>query len=116
MQRFRFVSFAAGTGLALLLAIEASAAADEPVRIDVTIKDHRFMPAEIHVPAGKAAVINLKNEDETAEEFDSDALGVEKVIAGGRSGIVRLRPLAAGRYAFMGEYHAETAQGVVIVE
>ncbi len=115
MQRFRFVSFAAGTGLALLLAIDA-AYADEAAAIDVTIKDHRFSPAEIRVPAGKAAAINLHNEDATAEEFDSDALGVEKVVAGGRSGIVRLRPLAAGRYAFMGEYHADTAQGVVIAE
>jgi len=115
MQRFRFVSFAAGTGLALLLAIDA-AYADEPAAIDVTIKDHRFSPAEIRVPAGKPAVINLRNEDATAEEFDSDALGVEKVIAGGRSGTVRLRPLAAGRYAFIGEYHSDTAQGVVIAE
>jgi plastocyanin len=115
MQRFRFVSFAAGTGLALLLAMDA-AAAEDAVQIEVTLKDHRFSPAEIRVPAGKPAVINLHNQDPTAEEFDSTALGVEKVVAGGRSGIVRLRPLEAGRYAFTGEYHAETAQGVVIVE
>lgn len=115
MQRFRFVSFAAGTGLALLLALDA-AAADDAVQIDVTIKDHRFSPAEISVPARTPAIIHLHNQDATAEEFDSDALGIEKVIPGGRSGIVRLRPLDAGRYAFMGEYHPETAQGVVIAE
>lgn len=115
MQRFRFASFAAGTGLALLLAIEA-AHAQEPIQIDVTIKDHRFSPAEIRVPAGKRAVINLHNADPTAEEFDSTALDIEKVIAGGRRGTVRLRPLDPGRYPFMGEYHADTAQGVVIVE
>ncbi|MBK5197508.1 MAG: cupredoxin domain-containing protein [Methyloceanibacter sp.] len=84
--------------------------------IDVTIKDHRFTPAEIHVPAGKAAVLNIKNEDATAEEFDSSALKVEKVIAGGKQGTVRLRPLDPGRYPFMGEYHEDTAQGVVIAE
>ena len=84
--------------------------------IDVTIKDHRFKPAEIHVPAGKAAVLNIKNEDATAEEFDSSALKVEKVIAGGKQGTVRLRPLDPGRYPFMGEYHEDTAQGVVIAE
>jgi len=116
MQRFRYVSFAAGTGLALLLAMEAALAEDAALRIEVTIRDHRFSPAEIRVPAGKQAVINLRNEDQTAEEFDSTALGIEKIVAGRRSATVKLRPLAAGRYPFMGEYHAETAQGVVIVE
>jgi hypothetical protein len=41
---------------------------------------------------------------------------VEKVVGGGDQGIVRLRPLAPGRYDFMGEYHSETAKGVVIAE
>jgi len=115
MQRFRFVSFAAGTGLALLLALDA-AHADDSSPIEVTLKDHRFSPAEIRIPAGKSTVLNLHNEDATAEEFDSDALAIEKVIAGGRSGLIRIRPLAKGHYPFAGEYHADTAQGVVIVE
>jgi hypothetical protein len=84
--------------------------------IDVTIKDHRFTPSEIHVPAGKPAVLNIKNEDATAEEFDSSALKIEKVIGGGNEGTVRLRPLDPGRYPFMGEYHSDTARGVVIAE
>jgi plastocyanin len=84
--------------------------------ITVTIKDHKFTPAEIHVPAGKPAVLTIKNEDGSVEEFDSSALKVEKVIAGGGEGSVRLRPLDPGRYPFMGEYHADTAQGVVIAE
>jgi hypothetical protein len=29
---------------------------------------------------------------------------------------VRLRPLAPGRYPFAGEYHSDTAQGVMIAE
>ncbi|MGA7373007.1 MAG: hypothetical protein WBW37_10370 [Methyloceanibacter sp.] len=29
---------------------------------------------------------------------------------------MRLRPLDPGRYPFMGEYHSDTAQGVVIAE
>ena len=84
--------------------------------IDVTIKDHSFTPSEIHVPAGKPAVLNIKNEDATAEEFDSSALKIEKVIGGGNEGTVRLRPLDPGRYPFIGEYHSDTAQGVVIAE
>ncbi len=52
----------------------------------------------------------------TAEEFDSTALKVEKVVAGNSSGNVRIRALAPGRYPFMGEYHSATAQGVVVAK
>jgi hypothetical protein len=94
----------------------ARAAAEEPAQIQVKLKDHRFDPAEIHVPTGKPTVLVVTNEDPTAEEFDSTALKVEKVIVGGHYGTIRLRPLGPGRYPFMGEYHADTAQGVVIAE
>ena len=93
-----------------------ASSAEAQTAIDVTIKNHRFTPSEIHVPAGKPAVLNIKNEDATAEEFDSSALKIEKVIGGGGQGTVRLRPLDPGRYPFMGEYHTDIAQGVVIAE
>lgn len=84
--------------------------------IPVTLKDHRFTPAEIHVRANEPALITLSNQDTSAEEFDSAALKVEKVVPGRETGNVRIRPLAPGRYPFMGEYHADTARGVVIAE
>jgi heme/copper-type cytochrome/quinol oxidase subunit 2 len=92
------------------------AIADDLTNIDVTIKDHRFSPSEIHVPSGRPSRLTIKNEDSTPEEFDSSALKVEKVIVGGGSATVRLRPLRPGQYPFMGEYHADTARGVVISE
>lgn len=92
------------------------AVADEPPTIAVTLKDHRFSPAEIHVPTGKPVILKVTNEDSTPEEFDSTALQVEKVIVGGAYGTIHLRPLGPGRYKFMGEYHSDTAQGVVISE
>jgi Cupredoxin-like domain len=105
--------------LPLLLAalvLGAPALADEPMNIHVTLKDHRFTPSEIHVPAGKPTVLTIKNEDATPEEFDSAALQIEKVITGGGTATVRLRPLGAGKFPFMGEYHSATAQGVVIAQ
>jgi hypothetical protein len=93
-----------------------TAIADDPARIDVTIKDHVFSPSEIHVPVGKPAMLVVKNEDGGPEEFDSTALKVEKVIVGGTYATIRLRPLGPGRYPFMGEFHPDTAQGVVISE
>ena len=84
--------------------------------IPLTLKDHRFTPTEIHVKANQPSLIILNNQDDAAEEFDSTSLKVEKVVPGHETGNVRLRPLAPGRYPFMGEYHSETAQGVVIAE
>jgi hypothetical protein len=82
--------------------------------IPVTLQNHKFHPNVIHVKANTPAVIALTNKDAQAEEFDSTALKIEKVVAGHSKGNVRLRALAPGKYPFMGEYHSATAQGVVI--
>jgi heme/copper-type cytochrome/quinol oxidase subunit 2 len=94
----------------------APAGAEDPLTIEVTLKNHQFSPAEIHVPTGKPVILRITNQDDTVEEFDSTALQVEKVIVGGHYATVRLRPLGPGRYPFMGEYHADTAKGVVVSE
>jgi hypothetical protein len=83
---------------------------------NLTIKNHRFEPAEIRVPAGKRVTVYITNEDATPEEFDSTSLKVEKVIAGKSKGLIRIGPLDPGRYEFIGEFNADTAKGVVIVE
>ncbi len=91
----------------------AAARADDYV---LTIKDHKFTPEEIKVPADTRVVITIVNDDATAEEFESNILKVEKVIAGKSKGTVRIGPLKPGRYPFVGEFHEATAKGVVIVE
>ena len=88
-------------------------AADDYV---LTIKDHKFTPAEIKVPANQRVAITVINDDATPEEFESPALKVEKVIPGKSKGVVRIGPLKPGRYPFIGEYHEATAKGVVIAE
>jgi hypothetical protein len=90
--------------------------ADDATTIHVTIKDHKFTPSEIHVPADKPSVLVVKNEDATPEEFESSELKIEKVIAGGKEATIRLRPLAKGSYPFEGEFHQDSAKGVVIAE
>ena len=84
--------------------------------IAVTLKDHKFSPSVIKVKANEPSMIILSNEDDTADEFDSTALKVEKVVPGHAKGNVRIRALAPGKYPFMGEYHATTAQGMVVAE
>lgn len=99
--------------IGLLVAGTATARADDYV---LTIKDHRFSPAEIKVPANQRVSITVVNEDATPEEFDSSALKVEKVVAGKSKGVVRIGPLEPGRYPFIGEYNEATAKGTVVVE
>jgi plastocyanin len=101
-----------------LIAVSVAALCAAPALADttLTLKDHKFTPAAIHVKANEPTTIVFVNNDETAEEFDSTALKIEKVVAGHGQGNIHLRALAPGKYPFMGEYHASTAQGVVIAE
>ncbi len=105
-----------GAGLLLFPAFAGLARADEPPQIKLNLKEHRFDPPELHVQAGKPVILFVTNEDDTAEEFDSTALKVEKIIAAGHYATIRLRPLGPGRYPFMGEFHPDTANGVVVAE
>ena len=102
------------TGMAAFLAMGAAPArADDYV---LTIKDHRFTPTEIKIPANKRVQITVVNDDATPEEFESKEMKVEKVIPGKSKGVVRVGPLKPGRYPFFGEFHEATAKGTLIAE
>jgi hypothetical protein len=83
---------------------------------NLVIRNHQFEPQELRVPAGKRVSIYVANEDATPEEFESATLKVEKIIPGKSKGLVRIGPLAPGRYEFIGEFNADTAKGVIIAE
>lgn len=102
---------AACLGLALLA--PAIARADE---FTLTIKDHKFTPAELKVAAGKRHTITVVNNDDTPEEFESHALKIEKVVPGKSKGVVRIGPLKAGKYSYVGEFHEDTAKGTIVAE
>ncbi len=101
--------------LALAIATAPVAAHAEDAVV-LVIKDHRFEPEELHVPAGKKVKLLVKNQDATSEEFDSGDLNREKVIPGNGEAAVYIGPLDKGRYSFFGEYNQDTAQGVVVAE
>jgi hypothetical protein len=98
--------------LIILLLPLAAYAADADYTL--TIKDHRFQPAELTIPQGKKVRLLVLNQDATPEEFDSHELNREKAIAGNGSAIIFIGPLAPGRYTFAGEFHATTAQGAIV--
>lgn len=82
----------------------------------LVIKDHKFEPAEIRVPAGKRVKLIVHNQDATPEEFESHSLNREKVIPGGAKVTIYIGPLKPGRYDYVGEYNDATAKGTVVAE
>ena len=83
--------------------------------VQVTLKDHKFTPAEVEAPAGKPLTVEVFNQDSTAAEFESKDLRVEKVTPAGGKATVRVRPLKPGRYRFFDDYH-ESAVGYLVVK
>ena len=80
------------------------------------IKDHRFQPSELSVPAGKKIRLVVENQDATPEEFESHPLNREKVIAGNSKATIYVGPLEPGRYPFFGEFNEATALGALIAK
>jgi plastocyanin len=82
----------------------------------LVIRDHRFEPSEVHVPAGQKIRLVVDNQDTTAEEFESHELNREKLISPRTKVIIFIGPLSPGRYPFFGEFHEKTARGAIIAE
>lgn len=95
---------------------QAPAGAASAVTLHISIKDHRFQPAELKVPANAPVTLIVRNLDATPEEFESNTLRVEKVVAGNSEITLNFRPLAPGRYRFYGDFNEATAQGAITAE
>jgi plastocyanin len=96
----------------LTLALVAGpAVAADPVRL--SIRDHRFQPDSITVPAGTRFPIEVTNRDATVEEFESGDLRVEKIVVPGATIRVFVGPLKPGTYKFFGDYHPSLARGTI---
>ena len=84
--------------------------------LTLTLKEHRFTPDTLTIPADTKVKITIVNNDAQSEEFESSKLGREKVIAGKTKGVVLVGPLKAGEYPFVGEFHEDTAKGKIVVQ
>jgi hypothetical protein len=94
------------TLLVLIVGCTSAQAAD-PIRL--TIRDHRFVPDQVTVPAGEKFKVEVMNQDETPEEPRPQ--GREDRNAG--TIFVTAGPLKPGQYRFIGEYHEDTANGAI---
>jgi Cupredoxin-like domain len=104
------------TAAALLALSSAPALAGDDIERTIVIKDHRFQPAEVTIPAQQKVKLLIENQDPTPEEFESHDLNREKVVPGNSAGIVWVGPLEPGEYHFVGEFNEDTAQGKLVVE
>jgi heme/copper-type cytochrome/quinol oxidase subunit 2 len=79
----------------------------------ITMKDGRFDPPELVVPADTAVQLQVTNADQAAIEFESFELHRERVIQPGQTITVYLPGLKAGRYPFFDDFH-KTAEGAIV--
>lgn len=107
--------FVAAALVAVSLGTAPTVLAAEP-EFSIVIKDHKFEPAEVRIPANTKVRLIVDNQDSTAEEFESKELKREKVIPPRSKGTVLVGPLKPGRYNFVGEFNEKTAKGVIIAE
>ncbi len=82
----------------------------------IELKNRTMVPNEIVVAPNTPFTIEVVNTDNTAEEFESNSLKIEKIIPPKRSAKFKVKPLAAGEYEIFGEFHMDTCQGKVIVK
>ncbi len=111
------VSRPAKAAVASLACLAAGLAGIAPARAGeiavLTFQQHRFVPDHIVVPAGQKFKIEVRNADDSADEFESVDLDREKLVAPGGKITVFLGPLDPGSYKFFGCFHRDTAQGVI---
>ncbi len=105
---------AAAAVLLALLALPPAARAEEAPTL--VFHNHRFEPARLEVPANIKFKLQVKNGDDSADEFESTTLNREKLVPPGQTVTVFLGPLDPGEYKFFGDFHPDTAQGVLVAK
>jgi len=110
-KRARMATVAAAC---VFLAGLPQARADDTFQVE--FRNHRFVPDRLTVPANQKFRLTVKNSDDTADEFESTAMNREKLVAPGQTVTVFLGPLDPGEYKFFGDFHHDTAQGVLIAK
>ena len=103
------------SALLVLAALCLPAGAQQTATVTISVKNHRFQPAQIQAPAKVPIELHVKNLDPTPMEFESVSLRVEKVVAGNSEGIIRLRPLDPGTYNFFDDFN-QAANGTLVVK
>lgn len=114
MRRHSMLRVGSFVAAILLLSLPSAFAADSG-KYELIVKNHKFHPATLTLPAGKRIKLTVKNQDPTPMEFESYELGREKVIVGNFTATIYLGPLEPGTYKFFDDFHRSTTKGVIKV-
>jgi Ni/Co efflux regulator RcnB len=106
-------TFVAALLLAAVLAAPM-AHAQQGATVSVAVKNHRFQPKQITARANAPISIRVKNNDPSRMEFESSNPSVEKVIAGNSEAVVKIGPLAPGRYEFFDDFNQQDTLVLVV--
>lgn len=82
----------------------------------ITVKDNKFSPQELVIPADQKVKITVKNLDSTPVEFESKDLKREKVVKANNEIVISVGPLKAGSYGYVDEFHEDTTKGTIVVK
>jgi uncharacterized cupredoxin-like copper-binding protein len=82
----------------------------------VSIRDGRFSPNRLEVPAGQRVRLELANEGPGPLEFENADMHVEKILAAGARSFVILPGLPPGEHSFVDEFNPITGELIVIAK
>ncbi len=100
--------------LLAMVALAAVATAQDLPVFQVVMKDGRFSPQRLEVPAGKRFKLVLRNEGRGPAEFENLSMHIENVLAPGVTSFVVLPALKLGEYRFVDEFRPDSG-GLTVV-
>jgi len=103
-------------GLIAMSLVAVAASAAEMPEYKLVIKDHKFQPTELTVPANTKFKVLVSNQDSTPSEFESNEFNREKIVLPNSEVTVFIGPLDKGQYKFFDDFHQDTGNGVLIVQ
>mgnify|MGYP001765922100 CR=1 FL=1 len=115
MSRPSLAVLAVAVGLTPMVGLGPVLGDDVP-SFALEMKDGRFTPARLVVPAGKPFRLTVTNAGSGSAEFESKTLHKEKVIAPKTTATVSFKALAKGDYDVFDEYRPEAPAGAIVAE
>jgi plastocyanin len=97
----------------LTLSLPAVALADDPA-FSIVMKNNQFVPSEVQIPTGVKVKLVVRNENQTASEFESNQFHREKVVAPNQQITVYVGPLDPGSYEFFDDFHPQTRGHLIV--
>jgi hypothetical protein len=104
----KMVAFAGG------LVIWAAAGAAAMPEFHLVLKDQKFEPATLKVPADTKFKVLVTNRNPAPSEFESTDFNREKIVLPNSTVTVFIGPLGKGTYKFFDDFHQSTTGSLVV--